>query len=203
MKKIIFLLVLFLSCFNMGFAQKIPTSPGEICDVRFMDGRWKKYIIFEFRDDGIVGLEFDVERQRHFIDRDEIERIFCNGEYYEFPERKVGGNNYGEILKYAEKRRDPALAGILSFVFVGGGQFYNDQAGKGFGFITFQVIIAGFVLSREDPGAMILILPVIPIWSMVDAIDSANEINDRFKLRYNISFRPERKRISCGLTLNF
>ena len=208
---LIFLVASFFA--NLALAQKLPRKEGkgEICEVRFVDGKWKKYIIFEFRDDGIVGIEYDVDSQRHFVDRDDIEKILCDWGYYEFPEIKQEQKESRRIFGYMERRRDPTLAGLLSFIFIGGGQLYNGQDGKGFFLILAQIGTVWIVLEnqpriiapKDNAAVAVMMLSVIPIASMIDAVSSANKINDRLKLRYNISFWPEKKRISCGLTLNF
>ena len=211
MKKIVLGLILLFCCSNLGLAQKLPTRQGEICDVRFMDGKWKKYIIFEFREDGIVGIEYDVDSQKHFVDRDDIEKILCAWGYYEFPEIKEEQKESRRIFGYMERRRDPTLAGILSFIFIGGGQFYNDQEGKGMLLILSQFAVAAVVFSNEpailkpmdNPGVAVVMLSIIPFVSLMDAVSSANKINADLKLRYNISFQPDNNRLFCGLTLNF
>lgn len=234
MKKIIFILVFLLILVDLGFSQNLDglkkkrdLTEEEIkektCDVRLTSGKWRKYVILEFRDNGIIAEEEDLFRysvfggqsRGQFIEREDIERIFCNGEYYEFPnefpEKKVDADNYADILKYTEKHRDPALAGILSFIFIGGGQYYNDQPGKGMFLILSQFAVVAIVFSNEpaslkpmdNPGIAIVMLSIIPIISMFDAVNSAESLNEKLKLKYKLSFRPEKKGISCGLTLNF
>ena len=86
----------------------------------------------------------------------------------------------------------PAVAGLLSALLPGLGQFYNRQWGKGAGFFLGLVVLAGILLSSADPvklqqaadsGAtpenlgMLLVLALlilaVAVWSIVDAIRAA------------------------------
>jgi len=69
--------------------------------------------------------------------------------------------------------KSPGLAAVLSFFFVGLGQIYNGQIGKGIIFIILYVIsillmfvIIGFITT-----------PLLWIWGMVDAYKTAEKIN--------------------------
>ena len=71
--------------------------------------------------------------------------------------------------------RIPSIATILSFFWMGLGQIYNGQIGKGVAFMVSYVIswllmfiIIGFVTT-----------PILWIWGMVDANNSAKKINAR------------------------
>jgi hypothetical protein len=80
-------------------------------------------------------------------------------------------NNYnrgdGRVAPYRE-HKSPVLAAVLSFLFVGMGQVYNGQAGKGlvmfFSCIALWAIMMGWI---------------IHVWSIVDAFATANEKNCR------------------------
>lgn len=70
--------------------------------------------------------------------------------------------------------KNPAIATILSFFFMGLGQIYNGQIGKGVGFIVLysiswllMFIIIGFITT-----------PILWIWGMIDANNSAKKINE-------------------------
>jgi len=69
--------------------------------------------------------------------------------------------------------KSPRLAAVLSFFFVGLGQIYNGQIGKGIIFIILYVIsillmfvIIGFITT-----------PLLWIWGMIDAYKTAEKIN--------------------------
>jgi TM2 domain-containing membrane protein YozV len=69
--------------------------------------------------------------------------------------------------------KNPSLATILSFFFMGLGQIYNGQIGKGILFIVsygisflLMFIIIGFITT-----------PILWIWGMIDANNSAKRIN--------------------------
>ncbi len=70
--------------------------------------------------------------------------------------------------------KNPATATILSFFFMGLGQIYNGQIGKGILFLVLYFIsigltfvIIGFVTT-----------PILWIWGMVDANKSAKKVNE-------------------------
>jgi len=69
--------------------------------------------------------------------------------------------------------KNPSIATILSFFFMGLGQIYNGQIGKGVVFIilygisvALMWVVIGFVTT-----------PILWIWGMVDANNSAKKIN--------------------------
>jgi len=69
--------------------------------------------------------------------------------------------------------KNPAIATVLSFFFMGLGQIYNGQIGKGVLFIALYCvsmflmwIIIGFITT-----------PILWIWGMIDAHNSAKRIN--------------------------
>lgn len=71
--------------------------------------------------------------------------------------------------------KNPAVATILSFFFMGLGQIYNGQIGKGIIFIILYAIsialtfvVVGFITT-----------PILWIWGMVDANNSAKKINEK------------------------
>ena len=70
--------------------------------------------------------------------------------------------------------KNPSIATILSFFYMGLGQIYNGQIGKGIVFIVLygisvalMFVVIGFVTT-----------PILWIWGMVDANNSAKKINE-------------------------
>lgn len=89
-------------------------------------------------------------------------------------------------IKYATlapPRKDPVVAGLLSFLVPGVGQFYNGNVGAGFGFmagsiLSYAVFFAGAItLSGEvvllGLGGML----AVDIWSIVHAVKGAKSVN--------------------------
>jgi len=87
---------------------------------------------------------------------------------------------------------NPAVAGLLSAVFPGVGQFYNRQWGKGAAFLLGLLILAGILIGSVDPQALqqaadagtppenigllfllATLILAVAVWSIVDAIRSA------------------------------
>ena len=73
-----------------------------------------------------------------------------------------------------QPQKNPGLAAVLSFFFMGLGQIYNGQIGKGMIFIILYAIsvalmfvLVGFVTT-----------PILWIWGIVDAHKSAKKINE-------------------------
>lgn len=69
--------------------------------------------------------------------------------------------------------KNPGLAAILSFFFMGLGQIYNGQIGKGIAFIIvytiswlLMIVIIGFITT-----------PILFFWGIWDAYKSAEKIN--------------------------
>jgi TM2 domain-containing membrane protein YozV len=64
-----------------------------------------------------------------------------------------------------ESKNNPTLAAVLSFIFVGLGQIYNGQVGKGIGFmaIAFVLIMTMFI------GIGIILYPAFLIYQIYDA----------------------------------
>lgn len=69
--------------------------------------------------------------------------------------------------------KNPGLAAILSFFWMGLGQIYNGQIGKGIGFIIaygisllLMFILVGFITT-----------PILFFWGIYDAYKSAERIN--------------------------
>jgi len=73
-----------------------------------------------------------------------------------------------------QPQKSPGVATVLSFFFMGLGQIYNGQIGKGIMFIILYAIsialmfvIVGFITT-----------PILWIWGLVDANKSAKKINE-------------------------
>jgi len=71
--------------------------------------------------------------------------------------------------------KNPSIATILSFFFMGLGQIYNGQIGKGVVFIilygisvALMWVVIGFVTT-----------PILWIWGMIDANNSAKKLNEK------------------------
>jgi len=92
--------------------------------------------------------------------------------------------------------KNPAVAAILSFFFMGLGQIYNGQIGKGLIFIvtyTFSILLMfifiGFIST-----------PILWILGMIDAHRSAQAINTRLAQDINV-IPMNRARVGRALTL--
>lgn len=73
----------------------------------------------------------------------------------------------------SQPMKSPGLAAILSFFFMGLGQFYNGQFAKGFLFIILygascllMFVVVGFITT-----------PILWIWGMIDAYKQAEAHN--------------------------
>jgi len=69
--------------------------------------------------------------------------------------------------------KNPGLAVILSFFFMGLGQFYNGQFGKGILFIIFYGISIGLMFVFVG----FITTPILWIWGMIDAYRTAERLN--------------------------
>lgn len=69
--------------------------------------------------------------------------------------------------------KNPAIATVLSFFFMGLGQIYNGQIGKGVLF----VVLYGISLALTWIIIGFITTPILWIWGMVDANNSAKRIN--------------------------
>jgi len=106
---------------------------------------------------------------------------------YEYKSRVVTGQSY--------EYKSPGTALLFSLLLVGGGQFYNEEVGKGFLMLgldaaSWFVYLIG--VGAEAPGLALLGfagMVGIPIWSMIDAYVSAERINRQYGLTFE--FRDE------------
>ena len=109
--------------------------------------------------------------------------------------REVSPQSYQEEQKVPEakivQKREPVLAGILSAIYMGLGQAYNGQRGKGYLvflspflvvilFVTLKIFAGEFRSLKEGPPVM-LYLGLLPVWifSIYDAYSSAIRINKK------------------------
>ena len=69
--------------------------------------------------------------------------------------------------------KNPGVATILSFFFAGLGQIYNGQIAKGILFI----VVYGISVVLMFVAIGFVTTPIIWIWSMIDANNSAKRIN--------------------------
>lgn len=72
--------------------------------------------------------------------------------------------------------KNPGVAAVLSAVFIGLGQIYNGQIGKGIFFIILFVIsiLLMFIIAT----GIVFITAMLWIWNVVDAHKSAKRINE-------------------------
>ncbi|MBA7565624.1 hypothetical protein ES708_07309 [subsurface metagenome] len=70
--------------------------------------------------------------------------------------------------------KNPSIATILSFFFMGLGQIYNGQIGKGVVFI----ILYGISVALMWVVIGFITTPILWIWGMIDANNSAKKINE-------------------------
>ncbi len=70
--------------------------------------------------------------------------------------------------------KNPGIATVLSFFFMGLGQLYNGEIGKGLLFI-FLFFISILLISAFIG---FITTPILWIWGMVDANNSAKRINE-------------------------
>jgi TM2 domain-containing membrane protein YozV len=75
--------------------------------------------------------------------------------------------------------RNPVLAAVLSLIVAGLGQIYNGQVTRGVIFIIVQIINAALT-------AVLIgwfLLPLVGLWSMIDAYTTAKHNNERYGFR--------------------
>ena len=71
------------------------------------------------------------------------------------------------------QRKEPGIAAVLSFIFVGLGQIYNGQIGKGISFIVIGVIFLFTMLLLIG----FILYPLFWIYNIYDAYNTAKNIN--------------------------
>lgn len=211
MRKIIFILTTLCFIFLIFAFTSASDEELKICDIKFKNGKWEKYVILELRSDGVEAIKYDLYKRdskwpKQFIDKYEIEYVLCDT-IYRFIEDDISIR----VMKYAEARRDPTLAGILSLLTFCGGQVYNHENKKATIFLGAQSAIALLVFYNEpkelkpldNPEIAILMLSFIPALSVLDAVESAIRINRELKIKYNISYKKRFDGVFCEMSLNF
>ena len=73
-----------------------------------------------------------------------------------------------------KEEKNPTVALVLSFLFMGLGQFYNGEIKKGVIFIVSYTV--SIVLMSVMIG--LVTTPILWIWGMVDAYKSSKRINE-------------------------
>ena len=192
MKNIILFLLLLLPAICLA-------QEGKVCEIKFVNGKVDKYYIFEVSETQVWAAlykdyisSYNRYSLREVFKKDEIASIICDGSVYydvvkekenlDLLKNKLGEENYN-YLTYLEKKRDPAAAGLFSFLLIGGGQFYNNQPDKGVIMFLGQIVVVTFVVRGDIPWYSVFPLPVI---SLVDAISSASNINAELRQKYDI-----------------
>lgn len=93
----------------------------------------------------------------------------------------VVSGNYAQGVPYRVRSfKSPFLAGFLSFLIPGVGQFYNGDIGKGFGFLLGVLIPPLLAYATYSEGLLYVSMVTVPalwIWSICDAAISANKYN--------------------------
>jgi TM2 domain-containing membrane protein YozV len=75
--------------------------------------------------------------------------------------------------------RNPLIAAVLSLIVAGLGQIYNGQVTKGVIFIIVQLINGALTVVLIGW----FLLPLVGLWSMIDAYLVAKHNNERYGLR--------------------
>jgi TM2 domain-containing membrane protein YozV len=75
--------------------------------------------------------------------------------------------------------RSPILAAILSLIVAGLGQIYNGQVTKGVIFIVIQLINGALTVVFIGW----FLLPLVGLWSVIDAYMTAKHNNERYGFR--------------------
>lgn len=99
-------------------------------------------------------------------------------------------------------KREPGIAVLCSLLIPGGGQFYNGQIGKGFGFLVSETVALSLFLAEvgeslaEDGtdgtggGAWLALWLGLRVWELIDAGVSAGKVNVSLGLTYVDEPRP-------------
>lgn len=194
MKKVICLVLLLVPSICLAQEKKV-------CEIKFVNGKTDKYYIFDVSETQIWATlykdyvsSYNPYSFREVFKKAEIASIICDDSVYydvvrekeslRLLKNKMGEENYS-YLTYLAKKKDPAAAGLFSLLLVGGGQFYNNQPGKGLIMLLGQIVVATFVVKDDIPWYSLFPLPVI---SLVDATVSASNINAELRQKYGIKF---------------
>jgi TM2 domain-containing membrane protein YozV len=94
----------------------------------------------------------------------------------------AGGKGRNEMAAQVDQHipKNPTLAAILSFLFMGLGQFYNGEVKKGVLFVALYIV--SIVLMSFLIG--FITTPILWIWGMIDAYKSARKINGSLAVQH-------------------
>ena len=100
---------------------------------------------------------------------------------YQQTQQQVVYGNQDQVM-YAKPAKSPALAGVLSFLIPGVGQFYNGHVGAGIGFLVGYMVLGGLSFSTVDGMLYLNLIPfagalALDIWSIVHAVKGAKRVN--------------------------
>ena len=209
MKKLIFFLLLLLP--TICFAQE-----KKICEIKFVNGKTDKYYIFDVSETQIWATlykeyvsSYNPYSFREVFKKEEIALIKCDDiVYWDLSEEQERMNKVKEVfgiknynyLKYADEKREPIAAGLLSLLIVGGGQFYNKQPAKGIVMLSGQIVVVTLILSKDITGYSALFFPTI---SFFDAIGSAYHINTKLREKYGIRFSYKNRTTYLSFSKSF
>lgn len=73
-----------------------------------------------------------------------------------------------------KSRKNPGVAAVLSFIFPGAGQIYNEQIWQGFGLM----ILLFISLLTIAIGIGVFLFPIVWIIGIYDALHQARKINE-------------------------
>jgi len=92
-------------------------------------------------------------------------------------------------MSYENQKKEPALAGVISFLIAGTGQMYCGEVGRGFGFLIGAII-----------GYILFVIPglIVSIWAAIDAYQLAEEINKNIDQTISKAKKDEENQISSS-----
>lgn len=71
------------------------------------------------------------------------------------------------------ERKSPGLAAVLSVIFIGLGQIYNGQIGKGIGFLIIGIVFVALMIVLIG----FILYPLFWIYNIYDAYKTAENMN--------------------------
>jgi len=74
---------------------------------------------------------------------------------------------------YRGERKSPGIAAVLSFIFIGLGQIYNGEIGKGIAFLVIGVVFVFLMFVLIG----LVLYPLFWIYNIYDAYKTAERIN--------------------------
>ena len=105
------------------------------------------------------------------------------------------------------RERNPAAAGLFSFMIPGGGQLYNGQTGKGIAFFASGLFTVGMATRQEcteivglpgsevcefmnDAGVWAVAFLANSVWSIVHAVETAKRLNAEALAQPSVTVAP-------------